>query len=599
MRFSKTKTTLAAAALALTGATQSAQANFDLTILHNNDGESALLPNGNEGGIARFVDLVNQQKQAATTVGSEWLMLSSGDNFLAGATWQASVNDGVYYDALALQAIGYDAVVLGNHDFDFGPGVLSEFITAANTGSATPYISANLDFSGHAGLSQHVLDGTLSKSLVINKGGQQIGVVGATTSMLSSISSPGVVTAGDVQTAVQAEIDNLTAGGVNKIIFVSHLQSINEDLDLIPMLTGVDIAIAGGGDELLANVGDPLLPSDAGATPFGSYPIIASNGVPIVTTSGSYGYLGKLQITFDDDGNLLSVNDAESLPVRNYGPDGLTPDQSIVDSIETPVSAFVADFDTQVIATTDYVIDGTRELVRTQETNAGNLIADALVYTASQLAADFGVDLDDHVVGIQNGGGIRNSVVITDGTFSRGEILNMLPFGNQVSIHEDLPVELLLMALENAVSNVENVDGRFAQVSGLRFTYDPNATSGSRIVDVFLDGDFLIQIVDDGEVIVDGMVVDLVTNNFTLNDTDGYDWNGNGIQDGVDYTELPVTYDQALATYLAEALNGHVGDPLLAYVPGGEGRITEVPSPATIVAMLAGLVTLRRRRRSA
>jgi len=597
------------ATVVLLGVTTVAEAQFNLTILHNNDGESFLLPQDVDGdptngaeerGAARFVDLVNQQKAAATSAGSEWLMLSSGDNFLAGATWQASINDGVFYDAEVLKAIGYDAVVLGNHDFDFGPSVLSDFIAAANTGGSTPYISANLDFSAHTGLSNHVTAGNIASSRVVNKGGEMIGIVGATTDQLSSISSPGVVGVNDVQTAVQAEIDALTGSGVNKIIFVSHLQSVNEDLNLIPMLSGVDVAIAGGGDEFLINGGDPRLPSDAGVTPFGTYPITASNGVPIVTTAGRYGYLGKLDLEFDNDGNLVSIGDTDSLPLRNYGPDGLTPNQDIVDNVETPVAEFVANFESQIIATTDFVIDGTRELVRTQETNAGNLTADALVYTASQMAGDFGVELDDHVVGIQNGGGMRNSVVITDGTISRGDILSMLPFGNQVSIHEDLTIQNLLGALENAVSNVENVDGRFAQVSGLRFTYDPEAASGDRIVDVFLDDDFLTQIVDDGEILDPDLQVDLVTNNFTLNDTDGYDWNGNGIQDGVDFTELPVTYDQALEMYLLEALNGHIGVPLLPYALGGEGRISEVPSPATVVLLAAGgLMMMRRRQRSA
>ncbi|MDZ4700936.1 MAG: hypothetical protein SH809_14620 [Rhodothermales bacterium] len=117
----------------------------------------------------------------------------------------------------------------------------------------------------------------------------QIGVIGATTPALPTISSPrGVVVMDDVASIVQAEIDALTAAGVTKIILISHLQGIEQDLELIPMLSGLDIAIAGGGDELLANNDDVLVPGDG--TPFGPYPLRVANAdgvdVPVVFDAG-------------------------------------------------------------------------------------------------------------------------------------------------------------------------------------------------------------------------------------------------------------------------------------------------------------------------
>ena len=93
--------------------------------------------------------------------------------------------------------------------------------------------------------------------------GESVGVIGATTPGLPYLSSPrNVRVAQDVAAVVQREIDALQAAGVNKIIVVSHLQGVAGDLALAAALRGVDVLIAGGGDELLANAGNLLLPGD-------------------------------------------------------------------------------------------------------------------------------------------------------------------------------------------------------------------------------------------------------------------------------------------------------------------------------------------------
>ena len=120
-----------------------------LVILHNNDGESQLLNAGREledfGGAARFVTLVKQQRARATEEGCAVLTLSSGDNFLPGPEFTASLENGVpFYDSLVISAIDYDALAIGNHEFDFGPDVLAEFIAGVDS---APFVSANLDVS--------------------------------------------------------------------------------------------------------------------------------------------------------------------------------------------------------------------------------------------------------------------------------------------------------------------------------------------------------------------------------------------------------------------------------------------------------------------
>ncbi|MGH6913235.1 MAG: hypothetical protein ACREH3_05965, partial [Geminicoccales bacterium] len=104
-----------------------------LVILHNNDGESQLLNAGRGledfGGAARFVTLVKQQRDRAEGEGCAVLTLSSGDNFLPGPEFTASLEKGVpFYDSMVISAIDYDALAIGNHEFDFGPDVLVDFI---------------------------------------------------------------------------------------------------------------------------------------------------------------------------------------------------------------------------------------------------------------------------------------------------------------------------------------------------------------------------------------------------------------------------------------------------------------------------------------
>jgi 2',3'-cyclic-nucleotide 2'-phosphodiesterase (5'-nucleotidase family) len=259
-----------------------------LTILHNNDGESQLLNAGvgleDFGGAARFATVVRQQRKDGQRNGcaafadpkelrNGVVMLSSGDNFLASPEFEASLEKGVpFFDSILLSLIRYDAIAIGNHEFDFGPEVLADFIEGVNP--RIRFLSANLDLSGEPRLQALADEGRIAASRIVVKRGRPIGIVGATTPDLPFISSPRNVVAGEVLPAIQAEVDALSEAGVEIVILISHLQAVNEDLELIPQLRGVDVAIAGGGDELLANADDLLVPGDE-AIVFGPYPLIA------------------------------------------------------------------------------------------------------------------------------------------------------------------------------------------------------------------------------------------------------------------------------------------------------------------------------------
>lgn len=558
--------------LAALAAAAGAQA-YTLTIFHNNDGESALLPTAaGYGGAAAFVAKLEQLRAAAGTDGQ--IMVSSGDNYLAGPNFAASLAHGApYYDTMVMDRIGYDAVCFGNHDFDFNPDVLAAFM--AGYVNRPKYVNCNLDFTGEPGLQAFVTAGDLVRAVVVTTGGEQVGIVGATTEALSYISSPRNVVVHAVAPAVQAEIDALTAAGVDKIVLISHLQSILEDLALAPLLHDVDVMVAGGGSEVLANPGDLLVPGDVA---YGPYPMLATGGdgasIPVITTQGDYFYVGRLEVTFDSAGHVTATTGGPVRVANAAFADGVTPDAAIRAAVETPVAAYAAALGAQVVATSDVPLDGVRNNVRTRETNEGNLCADAMLWQARQFMGDYGVSRVD--VAIQNGGGIRNNAVIPAGNLTLLDTYNILPFANFLCVVENLSRGNLKEILENCVSRVAFVDGRFGQVAGLRFLYDPSGTAqvvdasgnittpGTRVREIVLMDEPQTVICEFGAV-VPGPAVNMAIVDFSARGGDQYPFHGAPLK------IMGVTYQQALANYLIQGLSGHV--TAAAYPPAGEGRI--------------------------
>ncbi|GBE24093.1 trifunctional nucleotide phosphoesterase protein YfkN precursor [bacterium BMS3Bbin02] len=549
---------------------------YALTIMHNNDGESELLDDSGVGGVARFMTVLGDIRSAAAAVDVPTILLSSGDNFLPGPEFNASLDAGKFFDQIALEAFDYTAVAIGNHEFDFGPDVLADFLSAYT--SPPPYLSSNLDFSNEPALDALATAGVLKPSTMIDVDGRKIGIVGATTPLITSISSiRDVIVDPDYAATIQTEIDALILAGAEIIVTVSHLQDVTQELALAEMLSGVDIMIAGGGDELLANPGTTLIPGDESQI-FGTYPLWATNAdgmkTPIVTTNGQYRYVGKLTVAFTADGELAGV-DTGSGPVAVMGQ---TQNASLLTDVENPVSTFVAGLATTVVATSEVALDGVRGNVRTMETNLGNLAADSLLWQATQLAAGFGVAAPD--VALQNGGGMRNDAVIPVGDFTELDTFDVLPFPNFVTIIPDIPRSQFKEILENAVSQVETVSGRFAQVAGFSFTYDPNGTAqvvdddgtvltpGTRIQTVTLDDSTSIVA---GGTVVAGADLTIATIDFLARGGDQYPYRDAPI------TLLGVSYQQALSNYLQAALvDGGLAGTITAadYPEGGEGRIT-------------------------
>jgi 5'-nucleotidase len=572
-----------------------------LTIIHLNDSESHLLHAGKGiedfGGAARCVTVVKNLRSASAT--DVVLTLSSGDNFLAGPEFKAGLKAhnpalggmNTYYDAKALDAIGYDAILLGNHDFDFGPDLLADFISTGFTSTFPPYLSANIDFTGEPALQALVERGRIAKSLVIERSGHTFGIIGATTPNLPFISRPAnAVVDSNLVTVVQNEINALLNGGINKIIFVSHLQDLAEDKALIAQLSGVDIAVTGGSNDVLANPGDLLLPGD---TPRGTYPIavkdLSNREVSIVTTGGEYKYVGQLMVDFDKTTGEITRIDPDSGPIRVAGgahPDAVMPDPQVNAQVTEPVKAFVAKLETNVIARSEVALDGIRMNVRSKETNAGNLVADALLSEARRQSGNFGVKAP--AIALTSGGSIRNNTIIPAGKISERDTYEIVPFPDFLSVFEKVSLTTFKDLLENAVSRIDSEGhttgagtGRFAHIAGFSFEFDPSrqaieidndgniVTPGERITRVILDDE--TKLIDAGTMVVDpSYTLAIATIDYLARGGDQYPFGE------LPFINLYITYQDALSNYIRQSLGGVI--TAVDYPEGGKGRIARLPN---------------------
>ncbi len=560
---------------------------FTLTIAHNNDGESALTPSEVEGaeygGVARFSSVVDRLERSSVTgrpsAGQSgkrgFLLLNSGDNYLAGAEFNASNQPGApFYDAVAVDYLDYDALAIGNHEFDFGPDTLARFIEAVPD---TTFVSANLDVSGEPSLAALAEDGSIAASTVVREKGERIGIIGLTTPLLPTISSPGdVVARPELAEITQAEVDLLTESGVDIIVLQSHLQNIQEEVDLVTQVSGVDVVIGGGGAELLAAEDDLLVPGDTRA---GDYPLVSTDldgdEVPVVTTLGSWRYVGALTLNFDRDGEVLSVDEDTSgvYRVSSTGPDAVEPDAFLLENVEEPVQAYLDELEANVVATSEVVLDLQTTDVRTMESNGGNLMADMQLAVATRQAEAFGTPVPD--LAFHNGGGIRGGLDQPVGPITEADTFRIAAFSNFVSVAPGYTAQELKDLLETGAKSLPAADGAFVQIAGASYTIDPSQQPRTFVGDtreVVEPGERVRELVlDDGTVIVrDGVVLQpdrtfaVASNDFSLAGGDRYPQ--------VEFVRLGVQYQQGLVSYLRDDLGGVVTQA--QYPRGGEGRIT-------------------------
>jgi 5'-nucleotidase/UDP-sugar diphosphatase len=374
-----------------------------------------------------------------------------------------------------MNKMGYDAMTVGNHEFDDGPEVLRGFMDAVDF----PVLMSNADVSG-----EELLAGTLAKSTVIERGGEKLGLIGLTPQDTDELASPGPnITFSEPVAAVQGEVDRLTEMGVNKIIVLSHSGFV-VDKAVAAATTGVDVIVGGHSNTLLSNTQERAVDI---------YPVMV--GETAIVQAYAYGkFLGELNVTFNDAGEIV---EAKGEPLIMDG--SVTEDAGTVARI-TEAAAPLEEIRSKVVAEAAAAIEGDRAICRVQECAMGNLVADAMLARVK----DQGIE-----IAIANSGGLRAS--IDAGEVTQGEVLTVLPFQNTLSTF-NVSGQTVIDALENGVSQIEEVKGRFPQVAGISFTVDASAEVGARISDVMVGG----------APIDPAKVYGLVSNNYVRGGGDGY-----------------------------------------------------------------------------
>jgi 5'-nucleotidase len=426
-----------------------------------------------------------------------------------------------------LNAMSLDAMVYGNHEFDLGPEPLAAFVAEADF----PVLSGNTDVSGDNRLAPDALT-----RVVLDFDGEKVAVVGVVTPETAEISSAGpTVRFSDPAAFVAAEVAALRAEGVDKIVVLSHLGT-PADIALASTVAGIDAVVGGHTHTLFSNT-DPDAPY--------KYPLMVDGpggaSVAIVQAGAYSKYLGHLALTWDATGAVTAATGDTILLDAS-----VTPDPAILARV-AELGGPIAELKSKVVAHVPADIDGSRETCRTQECPMGDLVADAML----ERVKDQGV-----TIALQNGGGLRAS--IGAGEVSMGDVLAVLPFQNTLSTF-NIPGSAIVSALENGVSQVEEGGGRFPQVAGLRFTWDPTVPP--------MEGRIRSVEVREGEawVPIDPAKIYLAaTNNFMRNGGDGYVSLRDGSRNAYDF-------GPGLEGVLADYLSAHPD-----YEPATDGRITRL-----------------------
>lgn len=523
-------------------------------------------------------------------------------------------------DIAIMNSIGFDATCIGNHEWDLGATEFANIVlpdprtsrtTMRHYGAAFPFLSANLSFSAdstlnarytssirntgafaphpnenYPGITTSPTNAKLAKSAVIERGGEKIGVLGVTPPDLASISSPGLVTVTGPTGAVvvsprtydidalalhlQPTIDALVAAGCNKIVMATQLQQIDNEKLLATKLRHVDIIVAGGSGTIYSNSGI-LQPGDSSA---GTYPFSTTDldgrTVAVVSGDGQYQYLGRLVVDFNAAGHITAVNSASdniavtaAAVTAQWGtadPYAVGTRGGTVKAVTDAVSAIINAKDGLILGKSSVYLEGRRTNVRQQETNFGNLSADANLWYAKQVDSTVEVSL-------KNGGGIRNSIGAVSplgvpgitaanpsagklaGDVSRLDLEDSLKFNNQLTLFTVTASELKLL-LEHAVAGsngtgaANNTPGQFCQLGGLQVVADLAETpvsfisaanvistvnGGTRIrYAALLDtaGAVTEVLISNGIVLNPNRLVRMVTLNFLVNGAAGSDFGG-------------------------------------------------------------------------
>ncbi|XP_036999718.2 5'-nucleotidase [Artibeus jamaicensis] len=461
--------------LALGALLWQAASAWELTILHTNDVHSRLEQTSEDsskcvnpsrcvGGVARLYTQVQRIRTAEPHV----LLLDAGDQY-QGTIW-FTVYKGAEV-AHFMNALGYDAMALGNHEFDNGAeGLIDPLLKQAKF----PILSANI--KAKEPLASQIANLYLPyKNLSV--GGEIVGIVGYTSKETPILSNPGPnLVFEDEITALQHQVDKLTTLKVNKIIALGH-SGFEMDKLIAQKVKGVDVVVGGHSNTFLYTGNPPSKEKPAGNYPF----IVTSDDgrkVPVVQAYAFGKYLGYLKVEFDVKGNVITSHGNPILLNSSI------PEDPTIKAEINKWRVKLDNYSSQELGKTIVYLDGSSRSCRFKECNMGNLICDAMINNNLRHLDEMSWN---HVsMCILNGGGIRSPIdEQNNGTITWESLTAVLPFGGTFDLVR-LKGSTLKKAFEHSVHRYGQSTGEFLQVGGIHVVYDLSRNPGDRVVK--LDG---------------------------------------------------------------------------------------------------------------
>lgn len=430
---------------------------WDLTILHANDVHSAAAGVNDRGpvyddtnavgGLARVTAFVADEKAKAKVQGKGVLALDAGD------FWQGTHffrTGGMPWARAAMRQMPWDAVTLGNHEFDLGCETLAQYVK----GLPYPVLAANLEKNPACPLSTAPLPATVVKDF----DGVKVGIIGLVNDEGNDISEACPKTNfADRATALRRAAAELEKSGVTHIIAVTHV-GYEADQALARAVPAIDVIVGGHTHSVLGNH-----PHSEGP-----YPTVIRHDdgsqTLVVQAGRSTRYLGRLTVSFDDAGRFVQFKgDLEELVPS------LRRDKAMHEFVVQSLEAIRTDQERFVGVNTSPIPDGL-DPCREGDCLSGMATADAfLAWGRSRGAA----------AAILNGGAIRAAMPVGPVTYA--DLLDIHPFGNRIQL-VDVSGAVLREALEHGVSEPDVIGPRLLQTAGLRYRLNPAAPVGQRIV---------------------------------------------------------------------------------------------------------------------
>uniref|UniRef100_A0A8C4RF04 5'-nucleotidase n=1 Tax=Erpetoichthys calabaricus TaxID=27687 RepID=A0A8C4RF04_ERPCA len=443
---------------------------FELVLLHTNDVHARVeetskdsgkcTSNGCYGGVARRLTMINDIRATERNV----LLLDAGDQF------QGTVWFNVYKGAEAAHFMNwmrYDAMAIGNHEFDNGiEGLVSPFLQQVKFPVLSANIIANETIASN-------ISGYYLPYKILTVSNEKVGIVGYTTKETPTLSQsgPNLIFEDEIE-AIQKQVNKLQTLGVNKIIALGH-SGFETDKLIAQKVKDVDVVIGGHTNTFLYT---GLPPSND--VPVGSYPymITSDDGrkVPVVQAYAFGKYLGFLRVNFDDQGN---VRQATGNPILLNS--SIPEDKDLRDEVDKWKEK-LKEFSSHVIGRTLVYLNGSHLECRFRECNFGNLICDAMIYNNIKYPDE---KYWNHVgVCILNGGAIRAPIDerAANGQITLEDLFSVMPFGGTFDLVE-LKGSTLKAAFEHSVKRHGEATGEFLQVSGIRVVFDLSKTPGQRV----------------------------------------------------------------------------------------------------------------------